>query len=136
MSDLRETVVGVWSLVSLRRFKDGIFYRETMGAGATGRIIYNGGGYMCAFLMSADWVAGTARQNWSTFLSYSGKWELDGTTVQHYLDASSVSGIIGTTLERYIDFTPEGDLLLTTDGHVSAEGVKTHDELIWRKVTG
>jgi hypothetical protein len=54
-SDLRATLIDAWDLVSYRRFRDGGFYRETMGAGATGRIIYSGSGYMSAFLLSASW---------------------------------------------------------------------------------
>lgn len=136
MNDLRQKVLGAWSLASLRRFRDGAFYRHPMGEGATGRLIYDDSGLMCAFLMSPEWVAGTAKQEWSTFLSYSGRWDVEGATVSHRLDACSISDLIGRTLERYIRFTPEGDLVLTTDGHVTADGSKSHDELIWKRAGG
>ncbi|WP_176593317.1 lipocalin-like domain-containing protein [Sphingobium sp. EM0848] len=131
MSVIRGSVLGAWSLLSLRRFRNGEFYRYPMGEGASGRLIYDDGGLMCAFLMSPEWVAGTAAQSWSTFLAYSGAWDVEGTTVSHRLDACSISDLIGHTLERYISFTAEGHLMLTTDGHVTADGVKSHDELIW-----
>lgn len=133
MSDVRETVLGAWSLTSLKRFRDGEFYRHPMGEGATGRLIYDDSGLMCAFLMSPEWVAGKASQDWSTFLSYSGRWDVEGTTVSHRLDACSISDLIGRTLERYISFTDDGHMMLTTDGHVTADGVKSHDQLIWKK---
>lgn len=133
MSELRRAVLGTWELAALRRFRDGAFYRYPMGEGATGRLIYDESGLMAAFLMSPEWVAGTATQEWSTFLAYSGHWAVDGTTVTHRLDACSISDLIGRTLERYISFTPEGDLRLTTEGHVTADGVKSHDELIWKR---
>lgn len=131
MTNIRESVLGAWSLQSLRRFRDGQFYRHPMGEGASGRLIYDDSGLMCAFLMSPEWVAGTVAQSWWTFLAYSGSWDVDGATVSHRLDACSISELIGRTLERYISFTPQGHLMLTTDGHVTADGVKSHDELIW-----
>jgi len=136
MSDIRQKVLGAWSLASLRRFRDGSFHRFPMGEGATGRLIYDDSGRMAAFLMSPEWVQGTATQLWSTFLSYSGRWDLDGTMVSHRLDACSISDLIGQTLVRYIAFTAEGDMMLTTDGHVTADGAKSHDELIWKRERG
>ncbi|GLT00034.1 hypothetical protein GCM10007897_14170 [Sphingobium jiangsuense] len=136
MSELREKVLGAWSLVSLRRFRNGAFYRHPMGEDATGRLIYDDSGLMCAFLMSQDWVEGRAPQQWSTFLAYSGRWTVEGATVSHRLDACSISDLIGRTLVRTISFTPEGDMMLTTDGHVTADGVKSHDELIWTRERG
>lgn len=133
MTNLRESVLGAWSLASLQRFRDGKFYRYPMGEGATGRLVYDSSGVMCAFLMSPEWVAGTAPQEWSTFLSYSGKWDVDGMTVAHYLDACSISELIGRRLERYIRFTPEGDLMLTTEPRMTADGFRSHDELIWKR---
>ena len=100
MNDLRQAVLGAWELAELRRFRDGAFYRHPMGEGATGRLIYDDSGLMCAFLMSSEWVAGTAQQGWSTFLSYSGRWDVEGATVLHRLDACSISDLIGRTLER------------------------------------
>lgn len=136
MSDLTQKVLGAWQLVQLRRFRDGAFYRYPMGEGATGRLIYDESGLMCAFLMSAEWVAGAAKQEWSTFLSYSGQWDVEGNAVRHRLDACSISDLIGSTLERHISFLPTGDLMLKTDGHVTADGVKSHDELIWTRPKG
>lgn len=134
MSNLQQAVLGAWALVSLRRFRNGEFHRYPMGEGATGRLIYDQSGVMSAFLMSPEWAAGTAAQSWSTFLSYSGKWEIEGTTVTHRLDMCSISELIGQTLIRHIGFTPEGDLLLTTEGHVTADGHKSHDQLVWEKL--
>ena len=38
MSDLRQSVLGAWELVELKRFRDDTFYRYPMGEGATGRL--------------------------------------------------------------------------------------------------
>lgn len=133
MEDGRGSMLGVWSLASLRRFRDGEFYRYPMGEGATGRLIYDASGLMCAFLMSREWVAGTAKPAWSTFLAYSGAWSVEGGTVEHRLDACSISDLIGSRLVRHIRFLPEGDLMLTTEAHVTTDGAKSHDELIWKR---
>lgn len=136
MGDVRRSVLGAWSLLRLRRFRDDIFYRYPMGEGASGRLIYDVSGVMSAFLMSQDWVAGTAAQNWSTFLAYSGRWDVEGTMVSHRLEACSISELIGQTLVRMIDFTAEGNLMLTTAAHVTADGARSHDELIWVRAGG
>jgi hypothetical protein len=133
MNDINQVVLGSWSLASLRRFRNDAFFRDPMGSGASGRLIYDKSGMMSAFLMSAEWVAGSATQDWSTFLAYSGRWKIEGTTVSHKLDACSISALIGRTLERYISFTPEGDLMLTTEAHVTNDGFRSHDQLIWKR---
>jgi hypothetical protein len=105
-----------------------------MGEGATGRIIYSPLGFMCAFLMSPDWLKGKGKRDGSSvdFLSYSGRWRLlNGDTVIHDVDAASVFEFIGRPLTRYVTFDADGTLMLRTEGHVLSSGEKSHDELIW-----
>lgn len=131
----RETLIGAWELVSYRRIRDGQFYRDTMGPNPVGRIMWLDSGYMSAFLLSAEWAAGRKiEQTWTTFLSYSGRWELaDERTAVHYVDMCSIVELIGSRFERYITWTDDGLLRLLTDGHVTADGRKVQDELVWRK---
>ena len=103
VTDPREGIIGAWSLISLRRFRNGAFYRYPMGEGASGWLIYSASGIMAAFLMSAEWAKGTAKPDWSAFLSYSGRWRIvNSDTVIHDVDAASISALIGRLLERYI----------------------------------
>jgi hypothetical protein len=131
----RARLVGAWQLTSYRRFRDGVFYRETMGANPVGRILYTESGYMCAFLLSADWARREpVAFSWNTFLSYSARWELiDERTVHHYVDMASVQDFIGRTFVRWLTWNDDGSLTLTTDGHTSAQGQHVHDELTWRR---
>lgn len=128
-------LAGSWELVDYRRFRNGDFYRETMGAEPRGRIIYSSSGYMSAFLLSAAWARGEKiEQNWGTFLSYSARWEMvDEATVNHHVDMSSVVEFIGTRFVRFLSWSDEGLLTLKTDGHINRDGDRVHDELIWRK---
>jgi hypothetical protein len=129
---------GVWSLRSLRRFRNGVFYRYPMGEGATGRIIYSSDGYMCAFLMSPQWLQGAGKSTGSSvdFLSHSGRWRFSNpATVVHEVDAASVFEFIGRPLIRYVSFTEAEDLLLRTEPHTTSSGQKSHDELVWARVT-
>jgi hypothetical protein len=132
----RKSVLGAWSLVSLKRFRNDAFYRFPMGEAAVGRLIYSDSGVMAAFLMSAEWIAGTAKPDWSTFLSYSGHWRiLNGDTVFHDVDAASITTLIGRPLERYLSFTADGMLQLRTASHIAKAGEKSHDELLWKRIT-
>ena len=133
--DHRSAMVGIWSLITQKRFRNGAFYRETMGEGAQGRIIYDASGWMCAFLMNKDWPSGQLPATWQNVMSYSGRWHVEnGNTVIHAVDFASIPNFIGQPLTRFISWTEEGHLKLTTDGHVTRDGEQSHDELIWRRV--
>jgi hypothetical protein len=128
-------LIGAWELVSYRRFKDGVYDRDTMGPDPRGRIIWSDSGYMSAFLLSSRWAKGEKiEQTWSTFLAYSGRWRLvDETTIEHRVDMSSVVEFIGRRFERYISWTDDGLLKLLTDGHTNRAGQRVVDELVWRR---
>lgn len=131
---MHERVWGTWRLASLRRFRDGEFDRDTMGADAEGRIIYEKGGYMCAFLMSQAHKKGESAIAWDTFMSYSGRWKLEGDKVTHTLDFSSVPAMIGTDLVRYVEWVDDDTIKLKTAPHTNKAGQATHDELVWHRV--
>jgi hypothetical protein len=136
MTAVRDRLPGAWSLVSLRRFRNGVFHRFPMSEGACGRLIYASEGVMSAFLASPEWIRGTAKPDWSAFLAYSGRWRLiHEDTVVHDVDMASIGALIGRPLERYVSFAPDATMMLKTDGHVTSSGEKSHDELIWRRVT-
>lgn len=131
----RERLLGGWELEILRRFRDGVFHREPMGAGAKGRLIYDASGVMSAFLMSLSWERGEAAPHWSTFFSYSGPWALEGDTVTHHLDMCAIPQLIGTPLVRYVSFKTPDRMLLRTAAHTTNDGHRSHDELIWNRVS-
>jgi len=132
---MHDRVFGTWRLVSLRRFRDGEFDRDTMGTDAEGRIIYDPSGHMCAFLVSQDYKAGKVEQNWDTFMSYSGVWKLEDDKVTHSLDFASIPAMIGTDLVRYVEWVDEDTIKLKTAAHKNRAGQDSHDELVWSRVS-
>lgn len=65
MIDNRKRVIGTWAPVSHRRFRDGQFFRDTMGPDPRGRIVYDASGKMATFLTAADRKSGEHAPNWS-----------------------------------------------------------------------
>jgi hypothetical protein len=133
-SAIADRLLGAWSLHSLRRLRNDVFYRYPMGETATGRLLYSSSGYMSAFLMSAQWPQGKGSITATNmeFLSYSGRWRVASSgTIVHNVDVASATAFIGRPLVRHFSFTPEGSLLLRTETHTLASGAKSHDELIW-----
>lgn len=136
MNEQEEKVIGVWSLLSLRRFRNGTFYRFPMGEDAAGRLIYTPVGIMAAFLMSREWQAGTAKPEWSSFMSYSARWHVENLNqVVHDVDTCSISALIGKPLIRYIRHQDDGAMMLLTEPFGTSSGEKSHDELLWRRVS-
>jgi hypothetical protein len=134
---MRDRLIGAWRLETLKRFRDGKFDREPMGHGAMGRLIYDSGGVMSAFLMSQSFKRGEAIQTWDAFLSYSAQWSLrDESTVVHELDYCSIPALIGTPLVRFISWRGDNSMMLSTAPHRTKAGQQSHDELIWQRTTG
>jgi hypothetical protein len=131
MAKIDPKMLGVWRLQSLKRFRNGEFYRYPMGEDATGRLFYSAEGLVAAFLMSGDWVAGRAKPSWDHFMSYSGRWHVEDNAVSHVLDAGSISELIGRVLVRYVSWTEDGNLILSTDGHTAGTGEHSSDTLVW-----
>lgn len=131
---IESQLVGTWELVRYQRFRNGVFDRDTMGAGPSGRIIWAESGYMSAFLLSSPWARGEQiEQNWKTFLSYSGRWRLlSANTIAHDVDMASVVEFIGTRFVRSFKWTPEGMLSLSTEPHLNRYKETVYDELLWR----
>jgi hypothetical protein len=133
VSNNRDRIVGAWSLTDFRRFRDGAFRRHPMGEQSRGRIIYSDSGYMCAFLMTERWATGQRPLEDVEFLSYSGKFRVEGDTVFHEVDSASDQKFIGRILVRRMQWGADGQLTLVTEDHVSTAGATSHNELVWRK---
>jgi hypothetical protein len=112
--------IGTWRLVSCEvRSADGrVSY--PYGQDAVGYIMYSKAGYMSVAMMNAnrpkfasdDLKEATAeeiRKAGSTYLSYCGRYEIQGDKVIHHIEASSFPNWIGVDLER--DFEFHGDRL-------------------------
>lgn len=129
-------LIGAWRLETMRRFRDGAFDRETMGAGALGRLMYDENGVMSAFLMAKAFKAGETPQTWDQFLSYSAHWSLaeDGRSVTHNVDFCSIPAMIGAPLVRYVSWDSDDAMTLTTASFANKAGERVHDELLWHRI--
>ena len=123
-----EELIGVWTRADWRRI-DG--RAAQFGASVDGRLCYERGGFVSAFLMRTDWGA-TGPAGGPGFMGYAGRWRVEGAEVRHAIDFASIPEWVGTTLVREWSFTPEGILLLLTPWREGSRG-RTRDRLSWRR---
>lgn len=114
-------VVGVWGLVSFERRTRSGEISHPFGPSAVGRLIYDRSGYMSAALMSGERPAlGMPPENVKGMRpsiqsirvihriftaamlhsSYSGKYRIEGDTIVHQIEVSSLADWTGTELRR------------------------------------
>lgn len=139
----REPFVGIWKLVSyeLRRADGQVTY--PLGKDAVGYIMYNEGGYMSVVIMAGNRpkfsseVAqrGTDTEKviaFNTYLSYSGKYEVQEAKIIHHVEVSLYPNWVGMDLERTFEF--EGDRLSLSAPTSSRSGNQYTARLIWERV--
>lgn len=68
---------------------------------------------MAGFLMHPRWMLPEPQPRRDHFISYSGRYAVDGDIVSHSVDIASEPQWIGSVLRRTVEFSPEG-LALTT----------------------
>lgn len=140
----KEFIVGTWRLASFHgRNADG-YLRPALGENAQGLLVYTAEGYMIAVLSevgrlpfrSRDFRGGTSEEALgaiNSYISYSGRYEVDGDTVTHHVEMSLFPNWIGRDQVRNLKFV-EGNLVLTTPAfHLS--GDEWTFELVWERVT-
>lgn len=135
--------VGTWRLVSSEvRSADGqVSYPR--GQDAVGYIIYSEDGYMSAVIMPANrtkFAAETLREGSTeekataadTYLSYCGKYEVQGEKVIHHVEASLFPNWIGADLERTFQF--DGNRLILSPPPRLVDGRQQTSHLTWERV--
>lgn len=137
----RDALKGTWKLVALDVVR-GEQRLPLWGDSPAGQLVYTDDGYMAAELMAS------ARRPWSspdvlrvpaderaealaTYVSYAGRWEVDGDTVTHHIDISVVPNWVGTRQTRRI--TLEGDALTLSTDPILFDGVVQVVEARWRR---
>ena len=144
MADSIQPLIGAWCLHQWRLSVDGHWRDPYLGAGASGSIIYSADGWMSAILMAAErpllgsagFVLGeTAKklQAADGYVSYAGKFELDGTDICHHVAFSLYPDWIGQTLRRRVSWDDAGHLTLTTPAVTTRGGKVVIDEITWCK---
>ena len=126
-----QDLVGVWELVSWTRTDAAGLTSYPFSADARGRIIYDAGGLMSAFLMSPAHVSDPGGPG-HKFLSYSGRYALNGDVVEHAVDLASDPKFVGIILRRRV--VPHGErIVLETLPSVGREEREGKHELVWRR---
>ncbi len=124
-----EKLIGSWVLADWVEMKDGAIAAYPMGKGATGRIFYAANGTMAAFLSHENWAneAADTPATLDKFLSYAGRFTVEGTTVRHAVDQSSLPFMIGTTLTRKVLELADNRLVLEAD-------IPGRDDAVWHLI--
>ena len=140
-----EDLVGSWDLEAFEvRMPDGKLVTP-MGPDARGRLIYGADGRMSATLSEADrpqlsvhsleayGKASVAQKAaaFGSFLSYVGRYALEGETVVHDVELASVPNIVGRQQRRHA--TLDGDVLTLSYAVRGSRGTRTNI-LRWRRL--
>lgn len=129
-------LVGPWRLTEWIAER-GDAREHPFGLAAEGRLIYDPAGVMAAFLLHPEWASLPVdhvpqRQR---FISYSGRYRLEGDEVVHDVDASSDPRWIGRALRRRMAW--EDDKLVLTAEPASSYGIGAlRHRLSWIRDTG
>jgi hypothetical protein len=142
--ELKQTsLVGTWKLVSLEsRSADGkVSY--PLGKDLLGYIMYNENGYMFVAIMSTnrlkfasgDILGGTIDEKVAaadTYVSYCGKYDVQGNTVTHHIELSFFPNWVGVDQKRIMAL--DGDRLSLSTPPILVEGIEQTQHLIWERI--
>ncbi len=136
--------VGTWRLVSfeLKDVNGEVSY--PFGKDMIGYLMYGEDGYMSVVIMAANrpkfsseyFLGGSTQEKanaMETYISYSGRYEIQEKKVIHHLQASLFPNWVGTYQERLFEFTEDYLSLTTPSFRVSDKRLTGH--LIWERCT-
>ncbi len=133
--------VGAWRLLSVEtRRDDGSLFRSGK---RTGYLIYSAEGFMSVAFMrdgrivfaSGDIRGGSVEEKLEAFdgyVSYCGRFEVDGGIVVHDIEVSLFPNWIGERQERFYEF--DGDKLTLSTPIQLVGGMRISTHLVWEKV--
>ena len=124
-------LVGAWELVSWTKTDAAGRITYPFTAEVRGRLIYDAGGLMAGFLMSPLHLSQPDAPG-HKFISYSGRYALNGDVVEHAVDLAADPNWVGVTLRRRVVPQGEGMVLETLAAAGRAERQDTH-RLTWRR---
>lgn len=138
----RKSLVGIWKLTALHLLRaDQVV--PFWGDAPPGRLIYTADGHMAAELMATDrrpWaspdvLASTMEERadaMTGYISYAGRWELDGAVVKHHIEVCVVPNWSGTTQTRRVEL--DGERLTLSTEPVLFDGVVQVVAAHWRRI--
>ena len=129
-----DKLIGAWSLVSSIQSRNDVL-SHTFGVPPGGQIQYTCDGRMSAFLMDPDWArtGKNAVEENERFFAYAGRWEVQGSKVEHFIEFCSVPVKIGTTFVRDLNFLNDNEIELTTEPETTKSGNVYGVKLVWRR---
>jgi hypothetical protein len=136
-------LVGTWRLVSFElRSADGKVHYP-FGEKVSGHIIYSEDGFMSVTMSAANRPRCAAKDlrlatmeeksaAINTYVSYSGRYEIQGDRVLHHVEVSLFPNWVGITHERLVELN-DGKLSLTMPP-ISILGVDHTGRMVWERV--
>jgi hypothetical protein len=136
-------LIGTWAFVASEWKRADGKHANPFGAGSTGILTYDAGGYMSAQIMRADRPPGPdAAATIDTafaaavpgFLAYFGTYEIDASNsvVTHTVIGSSLPAWVGTQHHRRFEI--DGDRLTLRDDLATSDGVAVAAATMWQRV--
>jgi hypothetical protein len=137
------SLVGTWALESWELTDSKGVVDHPFGKKPVGYLMYSPEGYMSVALMAAgrepfaatDIFGGSPAEKSAaieTYISYSGRYEIQGDVVRHNVEVSLFPNWIKSTLERTIDL--QGDTLRLTTQPDVFKGTTQTASLVWKRV--
>ena len=135
-------LVGTWRLVSSEAVAADGRVSYPLGHNAIGYITYTEDGYMSVSMMSAnrpnhaaaDPLGGTDAEKIAaaeTYLSYCGRYEVQGDRVFHHIDVAFLPNRTGTTQERVIERS--GEVVSLTTPPMLIKGEEVTGRVLWKR---
>ena len=133
--------IGTWKLTSVEtRDENGELFRR---GHRTGYLLYSEEGYMSVAFMkegrptfsSGDIRGGTVEEKMAAvegYVSYSGRFEVDGDNVIHHIEVSLFPNWVGVRQERLYEF--DGDRLTLSTPLMLVGGKQLSTHVIWERV--
>lgn len=143
MSVAAADLVGAWELVSWQLAVDGEARSHGFGDHVTGQLLYLASGQMSAILSDperarvsveplaaapVDERAEAAR----AYVSYGGRWSVQGDQVVHHVEFCLLPNWVGTDLVRTVTWS-DADLVLSTAPELDPKGRTLTNRLVWRR---
>ncbi len=135
--------IGTWSHVDSELTGADGKVSYPWGRNVKGYIMYNKDGYVSVSMMTAnrpqmatkDLRGGNTEEKaaaYSTFMAYSGKYEVKDKTVIHHVEVSSFPNWSGVSQVRHFEF--EGDRLILSPPPTTVNGKQQVARIIWERV--
>jgi hypothetical protein len=136
-------LVGAWDLVSWELAVDGDPRPHGFGDRVTGQLLYLPSGQMSAILsdperarVSVEPLAAAPRDERAeaarAYVSYGGRWSVQGDQVVHHVAFCLLPNWVGTELVRTVTWSGD-DLVLSTAPELDPKGRTLTNRLVWRR---